>query len=391
MKKIYIKSKVVKNITAGHPWCFSGAIERVEPGVEDGELCEVHAAEKFLGIGYYNRLSDISLRIITRRKQLISTDFFIQRFQALKLAKEAFLENTNAYRLVFGESDNLPGLVVDNYAGVLVVQITTLGMDKLRAIIVNALISVMNPQSIVERTDLAVRSKEGITGEPTFVLYGQDVVDVIIEEHGFKFRVNVKDGQKTGFFLDQRENRLDLLKFCKDKQILNCFCYTGGFSIYAASVAKRVCSVDISKPAIENCKANFELNGNDVSQHGFESVDVFDYLRSIKQGQYDMIILDPPSFAKNRGQLKNAIKAYITINSKALEKLEAGAILVSSSCTAHVDDLTFIKILHQSAVNAHCQLKVLKLNCQPFDHPYNLGFPEGKYLKFYILQKEAIA
>lgn len=387
MKKVSIRPQVVKNITAGHPWCFSGAIQSVDPGVENGDLCEIWSEQRFMGIGYYNRLSDISLRVLTRKQQPIDTQFFIRRFTELKQAKEVFLKNTNAYRLVFGESDNLPGLVVDNYAGVLVVQITTLGMDKLRQLIVNALISVMRPSAIVERTDAGILEKEGITTPRELYVYGKPVTDVLIEEHGFKFSVNVKQGQKTGFFLDQRENRLALTQYCAGKKVLNCFSYTGGFSVYAASVCDSVCSVDISKPAIENARQNFELNGYDLNRHHFETQDVFDYLKNLKKGQFDVIILDPPSFAKNRAQLKNAIKAYITINSKALEKLEDGGILVSSSCTAHVDELTFIKILHQSSVNAHCQLKVIQSSCQPFDHPYNLGFPEGKYLKFYVLMK----
>jgi len=387
VKKVFVKQKVEKNIRAGHPWCFSGAIESAEESIVNGELCEVFSKDKFLGIGYYNRLSDISLRIITRVKQSIDTGFFIKRFEMLKQSKEEFLRNTNAYRLVFGESDNLPGLVVDKYGDVLVVQVHTLGIELLKNIIVNALINVMQPSMIYERSDLGVRKKEGMPVVEKHLLYGKQVDEVEIEEHGFRFLVNVVEGQKTGFFLDQRENRLDLVPFCKGKKVLNCFSYTGGFSVYAASVCESVCSVDISKPAMEVTRRNFVLNGYDIDQHKFEARDVFDYLKELKRGAYDVIILDPPSFAKNRLQVSNAIKAYITINSKALEKLEPGGILVSSSCTAHVDELTFIKILHQSSVNTGCQLKVIKSNFQPFDHSYNLAFPEGRYLKFFIMQK----
>jgi 23S rRNA (cytosine1962-C5)-methyltransferase len=215
------------------------------------------------------------------------------------------------------------------------------------------------------------------------------VSEVEILEQGLKFLVHVKEGQKTGFFLDQRENRQAITRYCKGRSVANCFSYTGGFSVYAAATAKRVVSVDISKPATEYCRRNFALNGLPAAEGDFLAQDVFDFLKAMEPGSFDFIILDPPSFAKNKKQLTNAIKAYTTINSKALEKLPDGGILVSSSCTSHVDQGTFIKILHQSSVNARCQLKVLESREQPQDHPYHLSFPEGRYLKFFIMQKWA--
>ena len=228
---------------------------------------------------------------------------------------------------------------------------------------------------------------EGLDDQPAGILHGKDVTEVEIEEQGRKFIVNVIEGQKTGFFLDQRENRQAITRYCKDRKVVNCFSYTGGFSVYAASTAQRVVSVDISKPAMETCRRNFKLNNLPSGEGDFLAQDVFDYLKAMEPGAFDFIILDPPSFAKNRKQLPNAIKAYTTINSKALEKLPEGGILVSSSCTSHVDPGTFVKILNQAAINTHCVLKVLESREQPFDHPYNLAFPEGRYLKFFILQK----
>jgi len=267
------------------------------------------------------------------------------------------------------------------------VQIHTAGMDRLKDIIVQALVDVCNPRTIYERSDLASRKQEGLPQEQSGLLYGENIEETDINENGFVFRVNMQKGQKTGFFLDQRENRNALIRYTEGLRVLNCFSYTGGFSVYSASNAKYVASVDISAKAIEGAKTNFALNGYNPQSYGFIARDVFDVLTELNKGEYDLIILDPPSFAKNRTQLQNAIKAYITINSKALEKLEDNGILVSSSCTTHVDEITFIKILHQSALNAHCQVKVIESRCQPADHPYNLVYPEGRYLKFFVLLK----
>jgi len=330
------------------------------------------------------------VRMLSFRDVPIDAAFFAERFTLLRRRKEEWLpERTNAYRAVFAEGDGFPGLVVDKYAQVLVAQFHTLGMDKLKPLVVEGLRKAFGPASIVERSDVANRVPEGLADKPVGMLSGKDVSEVEIEENGFKFLVHVKEGQKTGFFLDQRENRQAIVRYAKGRTLANCFSYTGGFSVYAASVAKRVVSVDISKPATEYCRRNFALNGYATADGDFLAQDVFDFLKGMEPGAFDFIILDPPSFAKNKKQLANAIKAYTTINSKALEKLPEGGILVSSSCTSHVDQSTFIKILNQSAVNARCQLKVLESREQPQDHPYNLAFPEGRYLKFFILQKWA--
>lgn len=384
---IQILPERTKNIVAGHPWIFSGALGRNQP-IPDGSIVRILSGTQLLGTGYFNSHTDIAVRVLTLRDEEIDVRFFVEKFKAIRRRKEPWLPaRTNAYRAIFGEADGVPGLVVDKYDQVLVAQFHTLGMDRLKPMVVEALRQVYSPESIVERSDVKIRNAEGMDDLPVGILYGKDVTDVEIEEQGFKFLVNVIEGQKTGFFLDQRENRQAIVRYAKGRSLANCFSYTGGFSVYAASVAKRVVSVDISKPAMEFCRRNFRLNGHPVSEGDFLAQDVFDFLKDMAPGAFDFIILDPPSFAKNKKQLTNAIKAYITINSKALEKLPEGGILVSSSCTSHVDQSTFIKILHQSSVNARCTLKVLESREQPFDHPYNLSFPEGRYLKFFILQK----
>ncbi len=386
---VQINPDRVKNVLAGHPWIFSGALAQ-KPRVPDGTLVRIMANKQFVGIGYYNSRTDIAVRILSLRDETIDARFFAERFRTLRRRKEEWLPaRTNAYRAVFGEADGMPGLVVDKYDKVLVAQFHTLGMNGLKSMVVEGLLKAFNPETIVERSDVGVRKLEGLEDQPIGILHGKEVGEVEIEEQGFKFLVHVIEGQKTGFFLDQRENRQAITRFCKGRNVVNCFSYTGGFSVYAASTAKRVVSVDISKPAMETCRRNFKLNGLSAGENDFLALDVFDYLKSMEPGAFDFIILDPPSFAKNRKQLPNAIKAYTTINSKALEKLPDGGILVSSSCTSHVDPGTFVKILHQASVNTRCTLKVLESREQPFDHPYNLSFPEGRYLKFFIMQKYA--
>lgn len=389
LPSVQLRPDRARNVLGGHPWIFSGALAG-PPKVPDGSLVRILAGKQFIGVGYYNGRTDIAVRLLSLKDEAIDAGFFAARFKLLRRRKEEWLPGrTNAYRAVFAESDGFPGLVVDKYDQTLVAQFHTFGMDRLKPLVVEGLLQAFGPKSIVERSDVANRAFEGLEDKPVGILYGEDAAEVEIEEQGFKFLVHVKEGQKTGFFLDQRDNRQAIVRYCKGRTLANCFSYTGGFSVYAASVAKRVVSVDISKPATEYCRRNFALNGFKTAEGDFLAQDVFDFLKAMEPGSFDFIILDPPSFAKNKKQLTNAIKAYTTINSKALEKLPDGGILVSSSCTSHVDQSTFIKILNQSAVNARCQLKVLESREQPQDHPYNLAFPEGRYLKFFILQKWA--
>jgi 23S rRNA (cytosine1962-C5)-methyltransferase len=361
-----------------------------KPTAEDGSVVRVILQKEVLGTGYYNGRTDIAVRLLTRSDEAIDADFFARRFEAIRRRKESWLPpDTDAYRLVFAEADGLPGLVVDKYGDVLVAQFHTLGMDRLKSHVVEALERVFKPRSIVERSDLAVRAAEGLEDRPVGILSGEPVQEIRFLENGRRFAADVIKGQKTGFFLDQRENRLALPRWCRGRSVLNCFSYSGGFSVAAATTARRVVSVDASRPAIEMARRNFDLNGLPAHEGDFVVGDVFDFLKALAAGEFDCIILDPPSFAKNRRQLPAAIKAYTTLNSLALARLPEGGVLVSSSCTAHVDHSTFLKILHQSSVNAGCVARVLEAREQPFDHPYHLSFPEGRYLKFVALQKSA--
>lgn len=378
-----------------HPWLFSQALQN-NHSVSNGTITDIYSSDgkRFFARGYYNGNSQIAVRILTRDiSENIDTAFFEKRFHELLYTRERFINTaeTNAFRIVFGESDALPGLVIDKYDQVYVVQIHTLGMELLKKNVIAAMESVFKPKTIFERSDIRVRQQEGLTEMPVQHLKGEKITNEIrIKEHGIEFLVNVKEGQKTGFFLDQRDNRKALQKYVAGKRILNCFCYSSGFSVYAALAgAKSTCNVDVSEEALETAKRNFTLNNIPLKQHSFLEEDVFDMLGNLKkQEQFDIIILDPPAFVKNQKSLKKGLSGYLFINGKALALLPKGGILVSSSCSAHVTDEMFQKMLAMAATNARCTLKTLEIRHQPIDHPFNPQFPEGKYLKFYIMLKQ---
>ena len=308
-------------------------------------------------------------------------------------SRERFINTrqTNAFRVVFGESDGIPGLIVDKYNRVFVIQIHTLGMDCLRDKIIVAVKSVFNPETIFEKSDLGVRIQEGLKDKPVQLLYGKKLPNEIeILENDVKFLVNIQEGQKTGFFLDQRENRKSLQKYVAGKRVLNCFCYTAGFSVYAALAgARETMNIDVSCPALETAKRNFAINNLPLKNHHFLDKDAFDSISDFEseKEKFDVIILDPPAFVKNQKSLKQGLSGYLFINEHSLNLLPVGGILVSSSCSSHVTDEMFTRMLSQAASRAHCVLKTLEIKHQPIDHPFNPHFPEGKYLKFYIMLK----
>jgi 23S rRNA (cytosine1962-C5)-methyltransferase len=380
-----------KSVLNGHPWIFSGALlER--PQAADGGLVTLACGDEVLGTGYYNSNTDISVRLLSRRDEVVDAGFFARRFARLRDERARFIgSDTTAWRAVFGEADGCPGLVVDRYADNLVMQLHTAGMNALRNEILEALIEVHEPTAVIERSDLAVRRQEGLPDQPVGVLHGQTDGAVEFREHGHVFFADMLKGQKTGFFLDQRENRLSVKRWARGRSLLNVFCYTGGFSVYAAAGgARRVASLDASAPAIATCRRNLEANGFQYADSEYRVEDAFDALASLKDGEFDCILLDPPSMAKNRNQLKNAIKAYTALNTRALKALPEGGLLISASCTSHIDPLTFQKILHESGVRAGCNLKMLEWRGQPADHPYLFSFPEGGYLKFVVAEKTGL-
>ncbi len=379
-----------RSVRHGHPWIFSGAIVG-KTTAGDGDPVLLRCQGEILGTGIYHGQTDIAVRLLTRQARLFDAPFFIERFTALKARKEPWLPpQTNAYRIAFGEADGLPGLVLDRYDRVIVMQAQSAAMEKLREPILAAMQAVFAPEAIVERSDVRARRQEpGSPQGQNALVFGTLPAEVVFQENGLNFIADVLQGQKTGFFLDQRENRQALRRWVQGRRMLNTFCYSGGFSVACARDAASITNVDISRRALDVAQRNYALNELPMQESDFIAVDAFDYLKSIDKDRFDAILVDPPAFAKNRGQVKQAIKAYISLNTLALRKLPPGGVLATSSCTAHVDNLTFIKILNQSAIEAGVSVSVLDCREQPFDHAYNLAFPEGRYLKFFVLQKGA--
>lgn len=379
----------------GHPWVFSQALAE-ERKVKDGEIADIYSSDgkRFLARGYYNSNSQIAFRVLTRSAlEKIDQAFFEKRFRELFKIRERFInqKETNAFRVVFGESDGLPGLIIDKYDRVFVLQIHTLGMECLRDMVIAAIKRVFEPETIFERSDVGVRQHEGLKDMPVRHLAGKKLSpEIQILEHGVKFWVNIQKGQKTGFFLDQRDNRKALQRYAVGKRILNCFCYTAGFSVYAALAgASETINVDVSADALETAKRNFQLNNLQLKNHSFIEKDVFELLSEFaqKKEKFDVVILDPPAFVKNQKNIKKGLSGYLFINEKALGLLPNGGILVSSSCSAHITPEMFEKMLAMAASRANCCLKTLEIRSQPIDHPFNVHFPEGKYLKFYVMLK----
>jgi 23S rRNA (cytosine1962-C5)-methyltransferase len=381
-----------KWILEGHPWVFRAAVAKEPKGMPIGEVIQVlDWREKFVGKGFYNAHSSIPVRMLTRdENEKIDAQWMFRRIQqAVILRLRAFDETiTNAYRLIHSENDFLPGLVVDRYGDYLVVQIHTLGMDRWREIIVDALMKQVAPKGIFERSDVGAREGEGLDTLPVGVLAGEMPPErVPFLENGLKFVCDVHTGQKTGFFLDQRDNRLAVASFCHEADVLNCFSYSGGFSVFAAyGGAKRVESVDASEPALVLAKENLSLNGFDPQDHPCIQENVFDHLKACKEtGRlFDVVVVDPPAFAKSLGALKRASRAYVRLNKMALDVLKPGGILVSASCSSALDYETFFGYIRLAGAEANRNLQVIKTHLNSVDHPAFAAFPEGRYLKCFF-------
>ena len=386
--KVILKPEKDKPIRGFHPWIFSGAIDQLDDNYKTGDLTKVYSdKEEFLGIGYLNPRSQIAVRMLTFKDEEIDLQFFIGRMEQAKRLRDEFIQpNTNAYRLIHSEGDFLPGLIVDRYGDYLVSQFLTAGMDILKPIVIDALKYVFNPKAIYEHDDNEARKLEGL-GESAKALYGEEPPDFVeINEYGHKFIVDIKLGQKTGFFLDQRESRKKIASHSKDKKVLNCFAYTGGFSVYAAKAgAKSVTSVEVQERAVNNMKTNFELNGLSGPQYEFVCEDVFDYLRSEKQ-IHDLIILDPPAFCKHKNQIQQAARGYKDINLYAMKRISSGGILFTSSCSTFIDPDLFQKIIFGAAKDTSRNVQIIEKTSHSFDHPINIYHPEGEYLKGFFLK-----
>lgn len=383
---VYLKKGEEKRVKQGHSWVYANEVARIEGKDKNGALASVFSFDgKFIGKGYINHLSKILVRIFIRDESVCDDkDFYFNRIKEANEARKA-LGYDNCYRVVFAEADNLPALIVDKYDDVLVCQFLSLGINQRKDLIVECLKDLFNPKGIYERSDVAVRKKEGLE-EQTGVLYGEVPDRVIIVENGIKMAVDVKGGQKTGYFLDQKENRLAARRYAKDKTVLDCFCNSGGFSLNCATVAKDVTSVDISQSALDSVNENAALNGFDNVHTVCD--DVFEALRKYKaeNKKFGLVILDPPAFCKSASEVKDAYRGYKDINILGLKLVEKGGYLISSSCSHYMTFPLFEKMLVDASKESGRIVRTLEIKSQSPDHPSLLCAEETQYLKFFVMQ-----
>jgi 23S rRNA (cytosine1962-C5)-methyltransferase len=355
----------------------------VEGDISPGDEGEVYSAEgQFLGIGHLNPHSQIILRLLTQKKEELGYNFFKERiFRAAGLREKWLRGKTNAYRMVNGEGDFLPGLIVDRYGETLVLQCLTAGMERLKGLLIDILVDHFLPHVLYERSDVATRKEEGLS-EASGLLYGEEVPDLVeIEEYGAHFRVDMKRGQKTGFYLDQRENRFNLERLSQGKKILDCFCYTGAFSIHAGlGGANEIILIDSSEEALNMAEEHFRLNHLEKVQHQLIRGDAFDVMRSLEP-EYDIVILDPPPFAKKKSHLPSASRGYKDLNLWAFRLLKKDGLLFTFSCSHHMSWDLFQKIIFSAALDSGRNVQLLSRMGHPWDHPINLSHPEGEYLR----------
>ena len=390
--KIYLKPKKEESLLRFHPWVFSGAIQGMERKPEEGDLVEVYSSDnRFLAIGHY-QIGSIAVRVLSFEKRPIDHQFWVDRirsaYQLRCIVGLANTPNNNTFRLIHGEGDALPGLVIDMYANTAVMQAHSVGMHKCRMEIAAALKEVVGDalQNIYYKSETTLPYKADLNSENGYLL-GQDVDDIALE-NGLKFYVDWQKGQKTGFFVDQRENRKLLEHYAKDRSVLNMFCYTGGFSFYAMrGGAKLVHSVDSSAKAISLTNRNVELNFPGDLRHEAYAEDAFKYLERMGSN-YDLIILDPPAFAKHKDVLRNALQGYRKLNAIAFEKIKPGGVLFTFSCSQVVSKENFRLAVFSAAAQSKRNVRILHQLTQPADHPVNIYHPEGEYLKGLVLYVE---
>ena len=386
MAKVTLRKTRETRVRGGHPWIYASEIEKVDGEFEAGDIVDVcDFRGKFIGRGFYNPQSQISLRILTRNDEPCDRAFFAKRIRdAWEYRK--LLCDPNSCRLIYSESDFLPGLVVDKFGDVLALQSLSLGVDRIKDMICDLLMEIVQPAGIWERSDVPVRRLEGME-QTTGLLRGTvpDRVDMV--ENGIHFLVDVKNGQKTGFFLDQKENRAAIAPLCRSARVLDCFCHNGSFSLHAAKFgASDVLGVDISEEALEVARENAKLNG--LENVRFEAHNCFDHLRELTDegAQFDLVILDPPAFTKNKAALQSALRGYKEINLRGLKLVRPGGFLVTCSCSQHVLPEVFQDMVNQAARDAKKRIRLVEFRTQGKDHPILPQAVETKYLKCMILQ-----
>jgi 23S rRNA (cytosine1962-C5)-methyltransferase len=389
-----------KPVLAGHPWIFSGAVKSIDGYAAPGDLCTVRDGKgRFLGRGYVNSSSRITVRVLTREDEPIDGAHLrrsVERAMRLReslFGRDAVLGKRSAFRLVNAEGDFLPGLIVDRYCEGVVVQALTAGMQAMKGLVVDALISLLSPLFVYEKIDVQMAAAEGLdpgkTGLADAYLHGALVSPLEIEESGARFSVDIEGGQKTGFYLDQRRNRSILRELSGGRELLNCFGYTGAFGVHAflggASLAR---SVDLSEKALAHAAVNASLNGIDPARFPLEKADVFDFLRRDER-LYDLVVLDPPKFASSKGEIPGALRGYKDINLYALKRVREGGYLMTFSCSGLVSEDLFQKVVFGAATDSGRSVQIVRRLHADADHPVNIAHREGEYLKGLLLRVTA--
>lgn len=391
MAKVYLKKNEGRIISSGGLWIFDNEIDHIDGSYNNGDIVEVYSYKQdFIGKGYINDNSKIRIRVLTRKKdEEINDEFFINKFSSAWNYRRKVMDTT-CCRVVFSDSDRLPGLIVDKFNDVLVFEIDTLGMDIRKKQLVDCLLKVLNDDNqniykVYERSDTRVRELEGLERVKGFLSEEFDT-NILIDEYGVKLKVNIADGQKTGYFLDQKANHFAIRELCKDAKVLDCCTHTGGFALSAAKVAKQVIGIDASDLAIQQAQENSKLNGYKNTE--FIVSDVFDYLIEAQENndKYDVVILDPPAFTKSKNSVRNASKGYKEINYRAMKILNNGGILVTCSCSEYMPKDLFMKIILSAGNDAHKRLKLVETRSQDKDHPIILGNNVSEYLKCFIFE-----
>lgn len=386
--KIVLKSGKEQSVRRFHPWIFSGAIKKMYGNPVEGDLVEVYDnKDTFLAVGHYQP-SSIAVRILSFVPETPDVSFFREKIKrAIDYRKKIGIignPQLNVFRLIHGEGDGLPGLIVDFYNGVAVMQMHSVGFYRIRTEIASILAESLNGSivAVYDKSEGTIPHMSGITAANEFLIGNSG--PVIVEEHGYRFKIDFTTGQKTGFFIDQRENRKLLEKYTDGRTVLNMFGYTGAFSVYAMKNAAAVHTVDSSFPAVELANENIRLNYGEDKRHESFQVDAFDYLNHIKD-QYDLIILDPPAFAKHNNVLANALQGYKRLNIKAIEQIRKGGIIFTFSCSQVVTRENFRKSVFAAAANTGRSVRILHQMSQPGDHPVNIYHPESEYLKGLVI------
>lgn len=400
MKSIILLQNKEKSLQRRHPWLFSGAVAKKDKDIKDGDIVEIFSfSNEYLATGYFQNES-IAVKILTFDKEEINQSFFYKRIESAIIYRKTMGlfgdEHNTIFRIVNAEGDFLPGLIVDFYDSHLIIQFHSIGMYLMRDMIVKALVKLLpDTKFIFSKSSSTMPKSTNIVPKDEFLwVKAEDnrllnnIENFVAKENGCSFIIDFKEGQKTGFFIDQQANRKLVSGLSKGKNVLNCFCYTGGFSVAALKGgAKKVDSIDISKKALNICNANVDMNGF-LQNHESKCEDVVTYIENVPANTYDMIILDPPAFAKHQKDIRQALKGYRTINQKAMEKIKSGGLLFTFSCSQAVSKEDFLTMLFSCATLANKKVRIVRRLPHNFDHPQSIFHPEGEYLKGFLLYVE---